>query len=85
MNEKDREKIPTLGFKAGVPADLTIIHVGSWPWVVGANNTQYQFHPDKHVEILTQLRNESLREGDTIGITADIGANKTVVFDCLRS
>ena len=82
MDLEEREKIPTLGFKAGIPADLTIIYVGSWPWVVGANDTQYKFHPDKHVEVLTQLRNESLREGDTIGVTANLTDDKKVVFDC---
>ena len=82
MDAKERETIAELGFKAGVPADLTLLDIGAWPWIVGANDTRYKFHPDKHVEVLKQMRHDNLRVGDTISVTASLTPGKKVAFDC---
>jgi hypothetical protein len=82
MDIKQRETIAELGFKAGVPADLVVEDLSAWPWIVWANNTLYKFHPDKHVEVLNQMRHDNLKAGDTISITATVTPEKKVVFDC---
>ena len=82
MDAKERETIADLGFKAGVPAQLTLLELDAWPWIVGANDTRYKFHVDKHVDVMNQMRHDNLRVGDTISVTATVTPEKKVVFDC---
>jgi hypothetical protein len=82
MDLDEKNALPELGFRADVPADLVILDMGAWPWVVGVNDTRYKFHADKHVQVLEQMRHAHLGVGDTIQVTASVTKDKKVKFVC---